>query len=377
MQLRPYQTRIVTAAIELFLGEHRDRKGNLEPVASSVMIESPTGSGKTVMALSVARFCERNLGMTVGWCAMRRNLLAQAEHENRRWGFDVDLRLISMFDKHPPPCDLLVIDEAQHDGALSMANVYGQIKPQKLLGLSATPFRSDRFKLCFEKWIRDAGIHQLIQDGYLSRYHHYTIPLYSPQSVAETYLREPQHWGRSLIFFHRLEQCRACERILRAAGVRAETVTASTDRQRQIAQFETGEIDVLLNMIILAEGFDCPALRTVFCRPSGRLCTVQMAGRVFRKHADSPFKQLVQCQQTRHPFPRTATPDEQYLWEHNEWRSLKTNRHIDAMCAAMQKIIATSKATLPNHLKGASNDHVRLRSREFAQYFRRPHEREG
>src|SRR3712207_9443819 len=92
---------------------------------------------------------------------------------------------ISMFDKRPPQVDLLVIDEAQHDGALSMANLHSFIKPKKILGLSATPFRGDRFKLCFEKSIRDAGIHSLIQDGYLSPYHHYTIPQYTPASVAE------------------------------------------------------------------------------------------------------------------------------------------------------------------------------------------------
>src|SRR3712207_7511958 len=48
---------------------------------------------------------------------------------------------ISMFDKRPPQVDLLVIDEAQHDGALSMANLHSCIKPRKILGLSATPFR--------------------------------------------------------------------------------------------------------------------------------------------------------------------------------------------------------------------------------------------
>ena len=81
------------------------------------------------------------------------DLLAQAAADNAR-GFGVeDLRLISMFDKRPPRVDLLVIDEAQHDGALSMANLHSFIKPKKILGLSATPFRGDRFKLCFEKSI--------------------------------------------------------------------------------------------------------------------------------------------------------------------------------------------------------------------------------
>ena len=55
-------------------------------------------------------------------------------------------------------------------------------------------------------------------------------------------------------------------------------MTAKSDRERQIADFSAGRVSVMISMIILAEGFDCPALQTVFCRPSGRLCTVRDGG---------------------------------------------------------------------------------------------------
>ncbi len=317
--------------IDLFTGHARDRRGEPEPAVRSVLVESPTGSGKTVMGLAVAAHLQRHHGMRVGWAAMRRNLLAQAAAENDR-GFGVDLHLISMFDRRPPAVDLLVIDEAQHDGALSMANLHSFIKPQKILGLSATPFRSDRFKLCFERSFHDAGIHELIAAGYLSPYHHYTIPLYTPAAVAEAYAREPGRWGQSLVFFHTLAECRACQAELAGRGVPAELVTAKTDRDRQIADFAAGRVPVMINMLILSEGFDCPSLRTVFCRPSGRLCTTQMAGRALRLHPDVPVKNVVQCAATRHPFPRTAPPAEQYLWRDGSgWRSLSVNRQIEAM----------------------------------------------
>ena len=45
--------------------------------------ESPTGSGKTIMGLAIARWMQQNLGYRVGWTAMRRNLLAQAVAENQ------------------------------------------------------------------------------------------------------------------------------------------------------------------------------------------------------------------------------------------------------------------------------------------------------
>ena len=63
------------------------------------MIESPTGSGKTIMALAIARQMQQEFGFSIGWAAMRRNLLTQAQNENRRWGFDLDIQTISMFDK--------------------------------------------------------------------------------------------------------------------------------------------------------------------------------------------------------------------------------------------------------------------------------------
>jgi superfamily II DNA or RNA helicase len=52
VQPRPYQQRIVAKAVDLFL-----KKG-----LRSVLIESPTGSGKTVMGLLVARALQDALG---------------------------------------------------------------------------------------------------------------------------------------------------------------------------------------------------------------------------------------------------------------------------------------------------------------------------
>jgi len=344
---RPYQRRITAKTVQLFLGEFQNPLGNLEPEANSIMVESPTGSGKTVMGLTIARYLQRRLGYSVGWVAMRRNLLTQAEAENRRRGFDVEIKWISMFDKNPPAVDFMIVDEAQHDAAMSMANLHCMVCPQKVLGLTATPFRTDRIKLCFDKVIRDTGIHQLIQDGYLSRYHHYTIPAYTPQSVADCFLREPKRWGKSLIFFHRHQQCYDCRDLLAAQGVAVEVVTAKTNREKQLADFAAGRVDVLINMSILTEGFDCPQLKTVFCRPSGKSCTIQMGGRAFRKHPDLPVKQIVQCKKTTHPMIKTALADEQYVWTDDGWRTLTMNREIEAISNAARRLIARTSVALP------------------------------
>jgi superfamily II DNA or RNA helicase len=351
MEPRPYQRRIVGKALDMFAGRHVNRFGHQEPPAHSVLIESPTGSGKTAMGLLIAKALHAQHGLRIGWVAMRRNLLAQAAAENVRRGFGLDLQLISMFDRQPPQVDLLIVDEAQHDAAMSMGNLHSAIRPVMTLGLSATPFRTDRVKLCFEKVITDAGIHQLIQDGYLSRYHHYTIPNYTPESVAWFYARERQRWGKSLLFFHRYDQCLKCQRLLAGEGIAAEIVTGHSDRQRQLEDFAEGRVEVLINMAILTEGFDCPSLKTVFCRPSGKGCTVQMGGRVFRKHPWFAFKQIVQCKETRHPFIKTALADEQYVWMEEGWRTLKLNAQLAAVSDNSLRLIASSPVELPQFVR--------------------------
>jgi superfamily II DNA or RNA helicase len=329
VQPRPYQQRIVGKAVDLF-AVHGLR---------SILIDSPTGSGKTVMALLIARAMQEKLGVRIGWVAMRRYLLGQAREENARHEINADMEYISMFDREPPTgLDLLIVDEAQHDAAQSMAVLHQQIRPKYILGLSATPFRADRVKLCFDTVIKDAGIQSLISDGYLSPYHHYTLPRYDPATVVDFYLRDRARWGRSLFYF---------QKSLRAAGVRVEIVSGASDREAQLEAFRAGKVDVLCNCLMLSEGFNAPELKTVFCRPSCKSVTIQMAGRVLRQHPALPFKQIVQCPQTRWPFPRTASPALQYSWTAGEWRSLQVNPLISQVNLRTLQALARSEVTLP------------------------------
>ena len=344
---RDYQERIVTKAIQMYRGEHVNRRGDTDRVANSVMIESPTGSGKTVMGLLIAKHLQRTEGLSIGWVAMRRNLLTQTAAENQERGMNVDMQMISMFDKDPPQVDMLIVDEAQHDAATSMANLHCKLRPKRILGLTATPFRTDRIKLCFDQVIKDAGIHRLIQDGFLSPFRHFTIPEYTPESVAKFISDEQERWGKTLVFFHKSPDCYRCCELLHQSGVRAEVVTATTDRDRQLDDFEQGKLDVLINMNILTEGFDCPSLQTVFCRPSVKGCTIQMAGRVLRKCPAIAKKQIVQCSHTKHPFLKTALPAEQFAWLNNEWRSLKINERLIEISNQARMLVSKTEVELP------------------------------
>ena len=358
LDVRGYQRRIVKKTLDMFQGRYKNGAGELEPNARSVLIESPTGSGKTSMGWLTAKALQEEYpDLVVGWVAMRRNLLSQAAGENVEKGIHVqNVHMISMFDRNPADLlrlkgegrkVLLVVDEAQHDAANSMAHLHNTIEPDFILGLSATPFRTDRVKLCFDKIIKDAGIHQLIQDGFLSKFHHYSIPNWNVETVVETYLREPDRWGKSIFYFPNLEQCFACASRLRADGRVCEVVTGDSNVEDQLELFRNGDVPVLINCMKLTEGFDAPDLQTAFVRDSGKGPTMQMAGRAFRKYPKISAKQIVQSKQSRWPIIRTAMPEQQFVWQEDMWLSLTVNPLLNTINQNARVAIAQTDVELP------------------------------
>lgn len=361
---RPYQRRIVKKTLDMFAGEYVNGADEREDAVDSVMIESPTGSGKTIMALVMAKVLQSKYpDLVVGWVAMRRNLLRQVQAENEAKQINLrNFHPTSMFEHQPPELlkarregkkILLIIDEAQHDAASSCSHLHNIIQPDFVLGMTATPFRTDSMKLCFSKVIKDAGIHQLIQDGYLSKYHHYTIPDWRPKTVANFYANDQDRWGKSIFYFLTTDACMELHSHFNALGVSSDVVTGATThafRDEQIARFRGGETQCLINCMVLTEGFDDPSLQTAWVRDSGKGPTMQMAGRAFRKYPAIAYKQVVQSQLTRWPMIRTAMPDEQYLWQSDEWRTLKVNPKLNEINNNARLAIAMTEVELPKWL---------------------------
>jgi superfamily II DNA or RNA helicase len=357
---RDYQVRLIDKSIDLY---HRGFK--------SILINSPTGSGKSYIGLDIAKRIQDEFNFGIGWVAMRNNLLKQVVRENVKLAVGADITPISMFNRNPPthddwgrPIRMIVLDESQHDPAGSMSNIYNILRPQFILGMTATPFRTDRMRLSFDKIIRDIGIHQLIQLGYLSPYHQYTIPKWDVDEVVNCYLREPERWGKSVFYWFTYEHAAECTAKLNAAGIRTELVTASTDRDTQLAQFESGEVKCLVNMQILTEGFDSPSLQTVFVRDSQRGPTIQMCGRVFRIHPGIKFKNIVQSKLTHWPIQRTAQPAHANVWlpDENEWRSYAQSEAIEKVSMRVCIALAHTKTSMPTFIQKKMEKGRRRRS---------------
>lgn len=99
LQDRDYQNRVVDNAIK-----------SLDKY-NTIMIESPTGSGKTIMGMRILQHLEDKHGYTSNWVAMRRNLLRQAALMNEEFFKLKNINFVSMFDKDPPKADITIVDE--------------------------------------------------------------------------------------------------------------------------------------------------------------------------------------------------------------------------------------------------------------------------
>lgn len=348
IEKRPYQERVINKVIEAIKEGHQN-----------ILVCSPTGSGKTIMAHEIARILHEQDKWKYCWTVMRKVLVAQAKWENEdKFGLTCGtyMSTFAKSEDYPKDIDLLIEDEAQHSASDTSTKLYSMMKPKVHLAFTATPFRSDRKKLCFSKFISDAGIRQLVDEKWLSGFHHYSFPdMWTPETVANLYAKDRERWGKSVIFFLRLEDCYKCQVLLEKAGVACAVVEGGNvvDQEEKLEAFDKGEIEVLLNVFVLTEGFDSPNLKTVFCRPGSRAPTIQMCGRALRKHASKPFAQLVQPLTTKYPFTEEASAERSFILKENDWVDTQYNEKTlsKVRLAVARSIIKATETPMHPYIK--------------------------
>ena len=319
------------AIAECVAGFTRDGK-------SSVMLESPVGSGKTYMALETVHRMQEVLGrrLKINWVAPRRHLLRQVMEANRDLHRDC-IRPVSLFEKAPPSADFVVLDEAHHEATQSCVLLYEKMKGDFVLGLSATPMRTDRMKLSFQRTVTTCSIDRLVREGYLSSFHSYLLPHYGPQIAAECYLNSPETWGKSLAFFRTVKECRRFQEVLEKGGVHCEVVTSDSDKERQLEDFLSGKVKVVANVSMLTEGFDQPDVQSVFARDASRLPTMQMCGRGLRSANGKTHCNIIQSVQTGYVFERVTPAQRRFRMENGQWLALQDK--TDAIEEAIRQSI--------------------------------------
>jgi superfamily II DNA or RNA helicase len=152
------------------------------------------------------------------------------------------------------------------------------------------------------------------------------------------------------MYFHRQVQCQQAADRLRTAGIACDVVTGSSDVDQQIEDFSDGKLSVLINCMKLTEGINLPELKTVFVRPSCKPVTIQMAGRVLRKHPNVPVKQIVQSEKTPYPFTKLAIAELQHVRLNDTWRTLQVNPHIDSITKRTMAAMIKTEIEIPKFI---------------------------
>lgn len=320
MKLRPPQVEFVDKSLEA-LASHR-----------RVMSVMATGGGKTIVASEI-------MTREIGNCLMlvdAEELIKQASdkyfqhtgelagvewrNQTARLGEDrviiaTTQTLHRRLDKYPDDYfNLIIIDEAHRNTLGAMAekvlNHFGEYA--KILGVTATPWRSDNKKLgdFYEVIAVDIGLDRLIKEGWLSRITIKGVPLNIDLSKvrskgkdfnatdldevidkhlvkAAVLLRDTiaEHKRKAVVVF--LPLVKTSQRfadILLEMGVKA--VHADGNDREAVALFAEEKATVICNAALLTTGWDCPQVDCVYIlRPTKSLTLFsQMVGRGTRIH---------------------------------------------------------------------------------------------
>lgn len=209
---------------------------------------------------------------------------------------------------------LIIADEAHRSTSPLYAAIFARLDKAKLIGLTATPVRTDGVALrnVFDEVAYSMTMLRAIKEGWLVPLKFKTASTdfdasrlrtiageVDAGSVAEEIMRsgvlheaaatlaELSEGERTVAFLPTVASSQAFVAELEAKGVPAVHVDASTPeqhRQEAVADFESGKVRVLSNVGIFTEGWDCPLASVVALLNPTRSCSrlTQMVGRCTR-----------------------------------------------------------------------------------------------
>lgn len=158
-------------------------------------------------------------------------------------------------------------------------------------------------------------------------------------------MAERERWGKSVVFFRTRLECEAFMAGLSPEELqRTALIDGDSDRDALLAQFHDGNLQALVNMNVLSEGYDEDTIKTVFTRHAGSQTTVtQQAGRVMRLF-EGQTKQVVQSFGSK-LFTDIATPENSYSLSSGGWAKTSTDPRaiVHSMYDVSSLIIDTSK----------------------------------
>ena len=323
--------------IELF-DYQEDMKARIEKALClhrSVMAQMPTGTGKTYLLTAVIdSFVRANPKAKVWIVAHRRELVSQIDETVRKFhsyssatsSLLSSVKAMSIqwlmrhYDEIEEEPGMIVIDEAHHALAKTYKEMWERFPKAKFLGLTATPCRlngkgfTDLFDVLVQSWdvpefiskgrlatydfvsIKSDGVTQRLIDSLQKRgadgdYQNKEMDmLLNKKPSIERLYRSLEEFGKDrkgIVYAINISHAQKITKLYQEHGVKAiaiDSKTPVTERQQDIEAFKKGDIQVLVNVDIFSEGFDCPDVEFVqLARPTLSLAKyLQMVGRGLR-----------------------------------------------------------------------------------------------
>lgn len=347
MQLRDYQIELIDKARDA-LKEHR-----------SVLLQGPTGMGKT--ALTVFMMAEAaKRGKNSIFLVHQKELLNQTSkalwHQSLHHGIIASGKrqsklpasvasvqtLVKRLDKIQEP-NLLIIDEAHRAAADSYTKIIQAWPNCKIIGLTATPRRTDGkpLDISFDHLVIGPSVRELIDKGYLSDFEIFAPPSDFDRKKlhvkmgdfdakeAENLLDKPAIIGDAVDHYKKLCYNKSCvvmcvtvehavhvAESYNIARVNAEVIHGGmTDRERASAldRFSCGQISVLCTVQLLIEGVDIPRIEVIqWLRPTKSLVIwMQGNGRGLRPFS---WKKCLTILDHVGNFSQHGMPDKNHEW---------------------------------------------------------------
>ena len=302
----------------------------------SVMAQMPTGTGKTYLLTAVIDSFVSNNPMEKVWIvAHRRELVSQIDETVRKFhsystsntsSLLSSVKAMSIqwlmrhYDEIEEEPGMIVIDEAHHALAKTYKEMWKRFPKAKFLGLTATPCRlngkgfTDLFDVLVQSWsvpefiskgrlatydfvsIKSDGVTQRLIDSLQKRgadgdYQNKEMDmLLNKKPSIERLYQSLEEFGKDrkgIVYAINISHAQKITKLYQEHGVKAiaiDSKTPATERQQDIDAFKKGDIQVLVNVDIFSEGFDCPDVEFVqLARPTLSLAKyLQMVGRGLR-----------------------------------------------------------------------------------------------
>lgn len=215
----------------------------------------------------------------------------------------------------PTDFDYLIVDECHHAAANTYQKIFTYFHPKFILGLTATPERSDGEDMLelFQNVAHKMDLKTAVERGILVpircvrvktnidltdvringiKYNSQDLEskLFIPernQLIVDTYLRYV-NGKKTVIFCASVDHAAEIEKLLRDSGVKAEAVFGRDRvevREKILKDYETGSTNVLCACDLLNEGWDSPHTTVLFmARPTmSKTIYLQQLGRGTRR----------------------------------------------------------------------------------------------